>query len=320
MSRTALGAVRLGVLDAEARLAAIAAMHHGVFTTDHARQAGFSPDEIHRRLAAGVWVDVHRGVYRSASLPLPWQGKLLAACWAGGFRAYASHRSAAAMWQLPGGRQDLIEITCPRWRRARHPTLVTHETKAFHRIDIRLETNVPVTTPARTLLDLGAVCSPTIVELAADRALNRGLTTREEIDRVLMRLGRSGRNGAGVLRSIVRRRGSTLGKPESPMETRVLQVLRRAGLPAPELQYEIRENGHLIARADAAYPQWRIAIEYDSDEFHTGVEQRRHDSTRRNALLRADWLQITAHADDVYDGGRDLVATIKNRAHRFGVT
>jgi hypothetical protein len=214
----------------------------------------------------------------------------------------------------------MIEITCPRWRRARHDSLVVHETKAFHHLDIVQLDRIPVTSPARTLVDLGAVCRPSVVEMAVDRALNKELVTRDELDCALRRLGKSGRNGVGVLRSIVRQRGSTLGRPVSEMETAVLQVLRRHGLPTPELQHEIADNGIVLECADAAYPQWRLAIEYDSDEFHTGVHQRRRDSDRRNDLIHLDWIQITAHAGDVAAGGNRLVSAIRARARQFGVS
>jgi hypothetical protein len=55
------------------------------------------------------------------------------------------------------------EITCPRWRRARHDGLVVHETKAFDPVDAMVIDGIPVTTPQRTLLDLGAVSHESIV-------------------------------------------------------------------------------------------------------------------------------------------------------------
>lgn len=307
------------MLETDARVAAVAATHHGVFSREHARQVGISDGEISRRLSVGAWLELHRSVYRNAATPASWRGDLLAACWAGGFRAYASHRSAAALWGLPGGTKELIEITCPRWRRARHESLVVHETKAFHHIDITAIENIPVTTVPRTLLDLGAVRSSATVEIAADRALNLELTDFDEVHRLLRRVGRSGRNGAGVLRSVVRQRGPTLGRPASPRETQMLQILRRHGLPVPELQYEVHVDGLFVARPDAAYPQWMLAIEYDSDEFHLGVRRRRIDSDRRNHLLRVQWTVITAHAGDIRSGGRELVRTIRSHARRFGV-
>ena len=104
-------------------LARMAAEHHGTFTIVHARACGFSDATIERRLAAGDWLSCHVGVFHHPAVPRSWRGDLLAACWAGGFRAVASHRSAAALWGLKGGWRHVPEITCPRWRRARHGPL-----------------------------------------------------------------------------------------------------------------------------------------------------------------------------------------------------
>ena len=103
------------------------------------------------------------------------------------------------------------------------------------------------------------------------------------------------------------------------METRLLQVLRENGLPEPELQYEIRSAGAFVARVDAAFPQWRIAIEYDSDEHHAGAQAHRRDSSRRNRIYRASWLPVTATADDLRNGGGELCAAIRV-ARGFGVS
>jgi very-short-patch-repair endonuclease len=300
-------------------VARIAAAHHGVFSREHARQCGFSEDEIDRRIRTRIWERLFQSALRDAAAPPSWRGTLLAACWAGGFRAYASHRAAAMLWGLPGGTDRVIEITCPRWRRSQHPDMVIHETKAFHNLDLTYVDRIPTTTPARTLLDLGAVCRRSTVELALDRSVRQHLTSRDELDRVLRRLGRSGRNGAGVLRAILRSRGSTIGKPESEMETRLLQVLRRQGLPAPIPQYEIAVDGVFVARVDLAFPQWKIAIEYDSDEHHSEMTARRRDSDRRNRIYAAGWSPVTATADDVTSGGHNLERAIRAAAKRFGV-
>ncbi|MEX2256153.1 MAG: hypothetical protein WEC34_12000 [Acidimicrobiia bacterium] len=305
--------------ESDALLARLAAEHHGIFSRDHARQCGLSEREIQQRLTSGLWEREHNRAYRFVAAPRQWRGAVLAACWAGGFRACASHRSAAALWGLAGGSEDFVEITCPRWNRARHVGLVLHETKAFDNLDKTFVDRVPVTTPARTLLDLGAVCGTWTVEAAADRAVRLRLTSVDELVRTLHRLGRSGRNGAGVLRRVLALRATTMGRAASEMETRLLQVLRRCGLPDPVLQLEIQMNGSFVARVDAAYPQWRVAIEYDSDQWHGSVEERQRDSSRRNRIFAAGWTPVTATFPDVKAGGAELVTAIRAAARPFGV-
>jgi hypothetical protein len=141
-----------------AAIAAFAADHYGVLTLAHGHRLGLTRRQIDELVEPGQWLHRYENVYLVASTPRSWKGNLLAACWAGGFRAVASHRSAAALWGLAGGRRNLVEITCPRWRRARHDGVVVHETKVLGGPDITLLDKIPSTTPEVTLLGLAAVC------------------------------------------------------------------------------------------------------------------------------------------------------------------
>jgi hypothetical protein len=110
-----------------ARVAAFAALHHGNFRLDDLSDMKVTRMQRRRRLESGAWRQLYDEVYCIAGAPQSWAGDLLAAVWAGGPRAVASHRSAAALWELPGARRDLVEITCPRWLRGKEPGLVVHE-------------------------------------------------------------------------------------------------------------------------------------------------------------------------------------------------
>lgn len=186
-----------------------------------------------------------------------------------------------------------------------------HETKAFDAVDAMVTDGIPVTTPERTLLDLGAVCHPSVVEMALDAAEKRELVTLDSVRATLARLGRSGRNGVGTLRALLEERSPGRQPTESEMETLMLQVLRRWGLPEPVTQYEIRRAGRFVARVDAAYPQWHIAIEYDSYEHHAGRKAHDRDSARRGKIIAAGWLPVTATAEDLRAGGSALCAAIQ---------
>jgi hypothetical protein len=186
-----------------------------------------------------------------------------------------------------------------------------HESKAFEPVDATVIEGVPVTTPERTLLDLGAVCHESIVEMALDTAEKRELVTLDSVRATVRRLGRSGRNGVGPLRRLLDARSPGRKPPESEMETLMLQVIRRNGFPEPVTQFEIRRAGQFVARVDAAYPQWRIAIEYDSYKHHTGQKAIDRDSDRRNKVIAAGWLPVSVTAADLRLGGPVLCAAIR---------
>ena len=229
-----------------------------------------------RNVETGLVRPLYQGSFCFGAVPLTHRGRLLAACWAGGIRAHASHRSAASLWGLPGGADDVLELTCPRWRRARHPGLVVHETKCFDATDLVNVDSIPVSTVARTLVDLGAVVSKSTVERAVEHALHRELVTVPRLWATVTRLGKQGRNGVGVLRHVLVRRGRS-APTESQMETRLVQMLRHQGLPEPVRQHVVMVDGTFVGRVDLGYPQWRIAIEYQSIEHHAHAEALRHD-------------------------------------------
>jgi len=302
---------------ADDRLLEFTAGHYAVFRGAHARMCGLSDRQIEGRIELGLWRRLYADVYLIAGSPLTWKGALLAACWAGGFRAAASHRSAAALWELAGGRKPVVEITCPRWRRAQHEGLVVHETKVLDGIDIAVVEGIPVTTPERTLLDLGAVCHESVVEMALDNAENRGLVTRTSVRVTLDRLAKPGRNGAGTLRHLLESEDSHRRPPESEMETMLIQCLRRNGWPEPVPQHVIRQAGAFVARVDAAYPQWRIAIEYQSDAHHEGQKARYRDNERRLRVIAAGWFPVEAMLPDVRSGGVKLCAALRSARDRL---
>jgi very-short-patch-repair endonuclease len=291
-------------MDADEVLAEHAAAHHGVFRGQHALMAGLTAHQIEYRIERRLWVPVIGDVYRIHGSPATWRGDLLAACWTGGFRAVASHRSAAELRGLPGGRR-IIEITCRRWRRAHQSSIVVHETKALVPIDVTVLDGIPVTTPARTLFDLCSVKEYGfgMIELAFENGLRRGLFSTSEIAALERRLSRPGRAGGPTLRRLLAMRAPNQRATESDPETLLLQALRRRGLPEPVAQHEIWRGNEFIARPDLAYPDAKVAIEYDSDEHHAGRLATRRDRLRRQRLLALGWITVDVGSGDLRGGG-----------------
>jgi hypothetical protein len=301
----------------DAAIAKIAREHHGLFSDDHLKQLKVTERERRHRLDAHRWERVYDLVYRVAGVPTTWKGDLLAACWAGGMRAVASHRSAAGLYQIPGGREDLVEITCPRWRRAQHDGLLAHETSALGDHDRTVVDKVPATTVERTIFDLASVCGPFTVELAIDNALRRALTTLDKLGAMLRRVGKRGRKGTKLLRSLLAERDPTYAPTESEREFMLLRVLRDHGLPEPERQFSIHDgDGSFIARPDLVYLDRKIAMEYDSYQHHIGKAALVRDSRRRNAMTVLGWIVLVATAEDVRYGGGQTFARDVREARR----
>lgn len=88
-------------------------------------------------------------------------------------------------------------------------------------------------------------------------------------------------------------------RAESPPESRLRLDLRRSGLPSPEVQYEIRTaDGVLLARVDLAYPEARLAVEYDG-ATHFSRRQRERDLRRDATLAVYGWQTLRFSRDDL---------------------
>jgi very-short-patch-repair endonuclease len=298
-------------------IARIAEQHHGVFAAQHLDGLGVTRGIRQRRVETGRWRAVHDSVYRIAGAPLTWEGSVLAACWAGGTRALASHRSAAALWELPSGKTDVVELTCPRWRRARHDSLLVHETTVLDQSDRALVTNIPCTSPTRTLFDLARTSSPVMLDANLDSALRRQIVSLDALRETVRRLATQGRPGGKRFKTLDEARVGGGPTAESVPERRLADMLVRQGLPSPVLQYEIRDrDGRFVARVDLAYPTLMLAIEYDSLEHHVGKLALVRDSARRNALTELGFTVLTATVADIRDRGERLAASVRRIRER----
>jgi very-short-patch-repair endonuclease len=89
-------------------------------------------------------------------------------------------------------------------------------------------------------------------------------------------------------------------------------ALTAHGLPEPQLQFVVRDaDGSEVARCDLAYPQWRIVIEYDSVQEHTGRAALLRDSARRNAIAALGFTTVTATVDDLRNQATRLASVIR---------
>jgi very-short-patch-repair endonuclease len=308
-----------GMATKEMLLDELAQGQHGVFTRKQVLELGYTAHEVRTALDVGRWVARHPGAYHFGEVPLTWRGELRAACFAGGPAAVVSHRAAAALHGLPGGRDGVVELVCPRWRRARRPAMIVHETIRLDRRDVVVVDGLPVTSPALTLLHLGAVCGHDTVEMAYQAARRRGLVTWDDCDAALAHYARRGRDGVAVLRDVIHRQPTGARPTESEMETALLQLLRRFGFPEPVTQHDVRlPDGRLVARVDFAYPQARVAIEYQSELHHSTEDERIADNRRRNVLRGIDWEVLEARRDVRRDPAPFLAALRAALEDRLG--
>jgi very-short-patch-repair endonuclease len=284
-------------------IAQIAWRQWGVVTRPQLRALQVSDDEVDYRIAVGRLRLIHRGVYAVGHHRIQPEGVWLAAVYAGGDNAALSHRSAARLWGLIP-HDGVIEVTTPTMRRKRPG--IHYVCSSVESLDRTEHRAIPVTTVARTLLDLGAV-DPDRVPKAFEQADVLGLLDVRELQRLVERYPR--RPGTSAIRSVLVAAAQWRGITRSELEARFRALVVDAGLPMPELNRRI-DLASLVIEADAVWPQARLIVELDGYAYHRTQAAFERDRARDRAAVAAGWrvVRITWRqlADDPAALIRDL--------------
>jgi very-short-patch-repair endonuclease len=172
---------------------------------------------------------------------------------------------------------------------------------------------IPCTTLARTLFDLCGDVHALRAERALDSALARRLVTLRELWQVLVDLAEHGRAGTVLMRELLEERRENYVAPESELESRLIELARRYGLPEPERQVDLGDNDGWIGRVDFLFRGARIVVEVDGAEFHDGLVDQRRDEARDTRLEAAGWYVMRFRWDDVANRPQAVAHAIRFR-------
>jgi hypothetical protein len=277
----------------------IAAEQHGLITLAQAGDAGISEGQVRRRLRTGEWRRLHRGVFAVAGTPAVWEQKVLGAVMVAGPGAVASHLCAAALHEFPDSVRDQPEVTARPGTNPKVRGLRIHRPALLPDHDIRNVGRVPVTSFARTLVDCTGRLSLGQIARALDAGLVRRQVTVWSVERSLLPLGQAPGRHPSKLWTLLAERGSDASKAESRPEIRMARVLVAGGLPKPVLQHWVRVGGENF-RLDFAYPDAKVAIEYDGWDAHRSRGAFDADRRRDRSLQLAGWvvLRVTSQTAD----------------------
>lgn len=279
--------VQLGNESADARIAAIADAQFGVFSRAQASDAGFSARQMQLRVAAERWEPRRRGVYRLVGAPQTLEQSAMAGVLYAGDGALISHGTAGRLWTIEGARGIDVELWVSSTKKSDGSGLAIHRGGRLDRADRTMLGPIPITNPARTIIDLSARMEDAPLVAAMEDAFRRRLVTPE---RLLVRaeiLRRSGRPGAGRLAGLLAGRAE-VAPLESALEARVWLLVQRTGLPLPQRQFWVSLPGGRY-RLDFAWPEQRVALECDGWEHHGRRSAFAPDRARLSELASARW-------------------------------
>jgi hypothetical protein len=152
--------VDISQLPPDARVASRAALDWGVLSVAELMDCGLSRDAISTRVAKGLLHPKHRGVYAVGHPKLPLEGCFLAAVKACGEAVRLSHFAAAALYGFVEWDFRDPEVTVVGRGTRSHHGIRIHYTSSFDGVDLRIHNGIPVTSPARTLVDVASILAP----------------------------------------------------------------------------------------------------------------------------------------------------------------
>lgn len=295
----------------------LAAGQRGVVTSAQLAECGFSPDAI-RRLVNREWLrPIRRGAFAVVGhSPSVWDD-VVAVGLLGGPNTALSHFSAARIHDLPHlVKKPIVELSALRPRRLELSNVLVHRVRQLDRRDVVQAHGVPVTSPARTIVDLSSALQRPLLERVIDEGCFQGLWKPADIHASEQRAGSRRRPGSGLLRAVLEPR---LGehRVDTILELRVVRLL--APLRPFVTQYQVLLDGK-VAVVDIAWPDWLAGVEIDGrwpratsyGKFHS-------ERAKGNLLLAHGWkiVHVTAAMDDgsiLRDVMRILPEEIRRRA------
>ncbi|HEY4631718.1 MAG TPA: hypothetical protein VIG96_10465, partial [Blastococcus sp.] len=247
------------------------------------------------QLRSTAWRRLFPDVYACASLPVDHARRARAAAHLALPGAVVSGRSAGVLWGVDlAGPDDDVECTLAPGCRAGGLRGIQVTRRALPPDEVTWCRGVRVTAVGRTALDLARIQPVEEAVVALDQFLGAGLLTMGRL-----RTAAAAATGPGC-RQIRRAVDLADGLAESPQETRLRLLLHQSPLPRPIAQYSVREGTRFVARVDFAWPDAKVAVEYEG-MWHGRPQQVARDRRRLNQLTAAGWTVVFVTAADLHD-------------------
>ncbi len=264
--------------------------------------AGLDHKAIARRVAEGRLHRVRRGVYAVGHAGLSREGQFLAGVlWAGEGAALAG-LAAAELWEARKYRAPLIAVVAPKWRPARDGVRV-HRAKRLHPRDVTTHKGIPVTTIARTLVDLTDVLDAydlaNVIHEAEFRQRFNEPATRDAMQRA------NGRHNLKRLETALKLNAAGSAGLKSRSEAAFLSMLKR--LPEPLINVKL--NGEEV---DFHWPNAKLAVEIDGPG-HERARTKREDVRKEAGWREAGYEVLRIPDDDLQQGVKRLRAALEQR-------
>ncbi len=286
-------------------MAEVAAGQWGVVSAAELAECGLNSNAITLRERNGRLHRVHRGVYAVGHPGLPWEGELAAAVKACGPTALLSHYSAAELWGFVERLDRIPDVMVWAAGSRSHPGIRVRRTLRLEPVDRAERLRIPVTSAARTLLDLASSIGQSATRVAVRSGIGLGLVTVRQLGWVLARY--QGARGCGILRDAI---ASGAAPTKSERESDVLDLILQAGFASPDVNAPLSIDGRRVI-PDFRWPEQRLILEVDSTAWHENPLARADDRERQALLEAHGETVLRTHWRDAVLGPHKLIERLR---------
>jgi very-short-patch-repair endonuclease len=261
----------------DAAIARVSKRQHGVITRAQLLEIGVTPRAVEHRVQVGRLHRIHRGVYAVGHAALTTEATFLSAVFAMAPAALLSHHAAAAMWGIRKPRRgDVDVIVVGRDVRSR-PGIRVHQAGEIWEDDIAERDGIPVTSPARTILDLASVLSEHHLKRALAKAEVEGRLTHAQLRRQLERHPRA--KGRRTLERVL---DAGASRTRSALEAEVAELTGATRINRIVAGHEV----------DLYFPDRSLIVEVDSERFHAASPTQLLLDAEKDGRLRASGMEV----------------------------
>lgn len=279
----------MGTTNAELAVERLAERQHGAVSRAQVLERGLRARRIRTLVDSGRWRRVAPGVYLFPGAPDTWERRLWVAHLHAGPESVVSHRSATRLERLGPIEGDPVDLLVPPGARAGIDGVRRFRVTDLEPQHVTTLRGLPVTRPARTIVDLASVVGATRLGAVVEHSVVERRCTIEQIATTLDDLRRHGKPGVRRLCDVLDELGP--GEiPRSELERMLDAALALTDLPTPRHEYPLPSRVGMEGFVDRCWPEARLIVEADGRRWHTRRAQFARDQDRDLEAARSGYL------------------------------
>lgn len=245
-----------------------------------------------RRLSSRRWRKALPGVYVLPGARDTFEQRVWIGWLAIGPQSCVSFEAAAQLQRIPNVIRNVVTLTVPHSGYQHLPGITVHQISDVLPEHLVTIDGLPVTSVARTIVDLAAEVSLERLRRIVEDSKYAGLTNYTEVGECLASIARRGKRGVRKLTRVLMLLDGGKATSNSHLERDLLAALRRGALPMPKAQYPFPGRQFVKGCVDYAYPEAKLIVEADGRTWHTRIQDIARDHERDGDAAEGGWLTL----------------------------